>query len=135
MYVTEEDAKYLIQRKVDLLAYFGKSTGLESALEKSRTQLFVQKKGNDRTPRLIVLITDGVANEELDAIRAEVQQLDAMSVKIFIVGIGKYLNEESLSAIASQPLSQYMLKFKDISLLKDRINQITLANCNSKVFF
>ena len=60
-----------------MLAYFGKSTGLESALEESRTQLFVQRKGNERKSRLIVLITDGVTNEELYAIRAEIQQLDA----------------------------------------------------------
>lgn len=154
MFISNDDDKFIFERKIDLLAYFGRSTALEAAIVQSREEIFDKKKGNNFTPQILLILTDGVANEETAAIRTELDKLEQIGVKvvtkitwvrelvvlifvnfkIFVVAIGDDSDVENLSAMASKPLSEFKIEFKDLSSLKQRINKLTLGSCNVQAF-
>ncbi|CAF0984793.1 unnamed protein product [Brachionus calyciflorus] len=132
-YVPNDEYKFLLQNKIASMPYFGRSTSLESALKHARTQLFATDKGA-LTPKVVILFTDGIPNENLDQIRFETDQLKSDNVHLFVIGYGENLHHEALDVIASEPLDIYKLNVNEIKFLKEKINDITISTCSSQVF-
>lgn len=136
MFVSNDDDKFVLERKVHNLAYFGRSTSLELALAQSLNDIFKVKKGNNNTPQILMILTDGVADEEFGIVEARMNEIKALGVRVFVVEVGSERSDQAmLNMLASTPLSNYRVKFNEFMTLKSRINTLTRGNCGKNAFF
>ena len=84
--------------------YRDRDTNITGALNYARTVLFTPLRG-DRpgVQNLVILITDGVENVEVNNLIPSAQQLHATGAQVICIGIGTGVNETELSQISSPP--------------------------------
>ena len=119
----------MVSNKIKSLPYIGRSTSLAGALKEARTKVFKENR-SVLTPRIAVLLSDGLGNETPDEIKLEATQLKEAGVELFVVGVGKHVKNETLNALASQPTSLYVHDINDFHSLVKSINKVTQDSCN-----
>lgn len=119
-------------------------TNIGGGLKKAREQFETLPASENGRNRFIILLTDGITNVSdvpgLTPQQFALQQADAaqdMDVKIFVIGLGVYVNESDLRAIASPDGQGGMLYFgaraSDLQDIYNRIaEQIISYNLNQK---
>lgn len=132
-YIPNDEYKFMFQKQIKSSAYFGRSSSLETALEFSRNKLFSIDKGS-LTPKILLLFSDAKSNEPIGQIVNEVDQLKAAGVHVFVIGLGKYLDNDALDLISSKPLETYRFDLENFISLQKKINNITSTVCSSEVF-
>jgi hypothetical protein len=106
------------------LKYLGERTNTTGGLYVSRrilTEPQYGPRGGD-IPKIIVLVTDGNPNEQVETLEDEVRNIRQAGIRIVVVGITKAVNEAIMRGIASTPDDYiYAEDFKSLSSVKERI--------------
>ena len=88
---------------IDNVVIHGGDTNIAAALRVAR-QMFSRSNGaRPGVPKILIMLTDGVANSEELRTLDEAELTKAADVEIFVVGVTHLVDEDELRAIASQP--------------------------------
>jgi uncharacterized protein YegL len=89
-----------------------------------------KSSGRTGTPRVIVLITDGKANEGPNPVEVANQLKNApYNVSIVCVGVGNSVDFTALQQSASPPISQTVFPVSDWSQLNKFVDELIAASC------
>ncbi|RUS70240.1 hypothetical protein EGW08_022000 [Elysia chlorotica] len=144
MVIRLEDTTNEAVLKSDILniQYTGGGTNTAAALKLLSSTAFSHSPRHGNIPQVAVVLTDGLSrNTMLTKIQAE--QLHAMGVKLFAIGIERKASTEELEIIGSKPSDQYVIAmstFNDLSShgvnfvasackISDEICENTITNC------
>ena len=128
---TDQDKARIIA-SVNNMRYLDGMTATGDALKVARQICLTFPR--DRTPRVLVLFTDGASNMGANVI-TEADLLKNQGVSIFTVGVGPAINHAELNAISSIPLSTYKKTIANYKDIYAAINQMTQTACWCPAFF
>jgi len=123
------DNAYLqaVLNTVSNLGYVGGTTNIADGFEKSRLDL--QSAGRSNANKIIVLVTDGIANEREGETIIEAQRAKAIPATILTLGITNQINEQELRDIASSP-DKY-IKVSDFDALDNVVSNLVDNACGN----
>ncbi len=88
-------------------------------------QIFKPENGaRDYAPDILVIFTDGAANENKLGIYPQAMQLKQQGVRIITVSVGRTLDSITLRGMASYPMSENMfsvMAYRDLGRLVDAV--------------
>ena len=124
-----------IGRAIRQASYGGSKANLADALSVLRTDVFSAANGHRTDPNITsvaVIITDNVSTNRT-ATLMEAQKARDAGINIVTLGIGTYLDEYELSAVASYPYRTNMIIRNTVKALqgKDFENSIQRLVCNN----
>jgi uncharacterized protein YegL/GH24 family phage-related lysozyme (muramidase) len=113
---------------IDDISYKGRRTYLGKALKRIKEDQFTEKRGLrpdvDGVPRILIVLTDGMAE---DNVSKPAKELKDKNIVVHAIGIGKYIDHEQLEDIASSKSHVHLLStFTD---LEKFISTITSSTC------
>ena len=118
-YINHDGVKKGIKR----IRYSGGWTATGDALNYIRRNLFSQSPGDAK--KVLFVLTDGKSNRQKYKPVTEAKLLKYSGVEIFTFGIGRYVNDYELVAIASRPTRTHKFRverFGDLSYLSHLIS-------------
>lgn len=118
-----------ILRRIRSLKYLGGATKTDYALYKVRTRGFIWRN-HQNTDRILIVFTDGQSSD-YKRTRHEANLLKRRGVKIFVVGIGPYVDEEELNSIASIPSAEYVHTFDSFDSLSMTSGILNVKACSA----
>jgi hypothetical protein len=104
--------------------YLRGGTFLGRALRLAKNRLFASSSPSRK--KTLIVLTDGLA---IDNILTPIQQLVAMKVDVFAVGVGTAFSRQQLLTIAKDPQHVYDSSFKNLDSL---IARLTRKTCYGK---
>lgn len=114
-----------ITTTVSNLDIYGGDTDIASALSVTRTIMFNRAHGSRQGVRKIaILISDGVANVNVDRTLIEANLTKSDCIEIFTVGVTDQVSESELQAIASEPVDTHHLHVSEYSQLNTILQQL-----------
>ncbi|CAC5422003.1 COL22A [Mytilus coruscus] len=125
--VGEFETKAEILEKTKAIQFQGGNTNTAEALSYIRQKGFKSTESVDR-PRIAIILTDGQSN---DVVRTVTEAAKAKSdgITVFVIGIGSQVDEHELEAIATKPLSTYMLKIGNFDALDSIKDELAIKAC------
>ena len=105
------------------------------ALLMAQNKLFRRNPRRTRTTKVVVVITDG---SSMDDVAAPSNALKARGVRIYCVGVGRYINGQQLDIMASLPRKNHIFTADWTHLgviVNDLRNAICLGNADCDFFF
>ncbi|ESO06103.1 hypothetical protein HELRODRAFT_105994 [Helobdella robusta] len=116
------------------LPYSGGNTNTSGALRYARSVLLNVTTLQGTVPsstsssydvkKVIVLITDGLSNVDSSLTLQEARLNKQLSIEQYAIGITKYMNEDELQDLVSDPVSYHYLNASDFSHLNLLINEL-----------
>jgi hypothetical protein len=106
------------------IKYKGESTNTTGGLWYSREILTNPKYGRRgaEVPKVIILITDGNPNEQVDTLDAEVANIRAANIRVVGVGVTDGVSEETMLRMVSSPADYIHAKdFSQLDAIKDKV--------------
>lgn len=131
-YVTD-DYKQNLKILIKSTPYLGRNTATVPALKAVKDKIFNIIR-DTKTPKILLLFSDGVNNESINVVKGVADELKAIGIRIFVIKIGSSIDENALNMISSLPLTQYKFDLNQIDALKSSINQITRSECSFDAF-
>ncbi|XP_014785070.1 cartilage matrix protein [Octopus bimaculoides] len=124
-----------ILRRIRSLKYLGGATKTDYALYKVRTQGFIWRN-QQNAYQILIVFTDG-QSRDYKRTRYEAKLLKQRGVKIFVVGIGSYVDKEELNSIASTPSIEYVHTFDSFDSLSMTSGILNVKACSAvrQMFF
>ena len=85
--------------------------------------------------KILVVITDGYitwrdGKQNNEVLTEPINKIKALQVMTFAVGVGKYINDQTLKVIASDPDETHVMKAEEGSKLIQEIQKATEISCN-----
>ncbi|XP_030605327.1 collagen alpha-6(VI) chain-like isoform X2 [Archocentrus centrarchus] len=115
---------------VERLSHQKGGTQTGKAMDFLRTQYFTKEAGSradQRVPQIAVVITDGVATDEVEE---PARQLRQHGVIVFAIGVGQ-INQSQLRDIANWPPDRFLLTIDSYQELQARTTSLLKTVCNS----
>jgi Mg-chelatase subunit ChlD len=126
---TDSDCVRNVVQDPARLKYIGGTTNIADGLRITRTQILGQAGDRPNVPNMVVLITDGEANEETASTIPEAQLLKQAVEHLYVVGITKQINEDELRLVSSDGSLFYADTFSDLTnILADVTTQLCVTN-------
>lgn len=117
-----------INSAIDAIVFPGEATRIGSGLTAVRKYLFAN--GRSGIPNFLVVLTDGVATDDITLSSAF---LRAMKVYIVVVGIGEFYAKPQLDDMASDPDASYVFEASTYEMLETHMaTQIKQRICNGR---
>lgn len=116
------------------IGYIGGRTNTGAAIEEMRTNMFTAANGDrENVTNIAIVLTDGGSNTP-DKIRVlnEVFEAKKAGIHFIVIGIGKWLDQYELSAIASVPYGINRILAPDVSQLITKKAEVQALVCNCK---
>ena len=112
----------------------GGSTRTDLALLEAQRNLFGNPDNGVRAiefgvPRVLVLLTDGRATSGTASVIEPSTMLRRDGVNIFVIGIGKNINENELNIIASDPDADHVVSSGSFTEVNAMVQNIREASC------
>ncbi|GFO50350.1 collagen alpha-1(xii) chain-like [Plakobranchus ocellatus] len=105
-----------LKSAIQNIPYMGGGTNTASALKLLGTTAFSHSPRNGGIPKVGVVLTDGLSrNTQLTRLQAE--QLHAIGIMLFAIGIGDKVLREELETIGSKPGYQFVVAMADFNAL------------------
>ena len=102
--------KATLARDVMAAQYIGWSTATGAALDMARTQLFENPSSGYRGgDTAVVIVTDGNTLEQPSTFHTAVDNIKALGVTIYSVGVGRNLSYANLNYQASDPADVFLI--------------------------
>jgi len=128
--VSSAYVKEVVASRVKSLPFTGRSTALVDALRHARGRFFEARK--DLTgPRLIVLFSDGGANEAAEKVLEEAERVQAEGIEVIVVAVGGRVSG-LVEALGSRSFS---CDLGEVVPLVEAINELTQRACGLNVFW
>ena len=115
---------------INNIAFTGGGTSTHAALDLFPTA-FVNARINEGTPRVVILITDGLSNNPTLTAEAATR-VHNENIIVYAVGIGSNVNEVELQAIASD--SRFVFRITDFTpgAFAEELRPLQMTACTSK---
>ena len=111
---------------IDTIDYKGGRTNIAAGLELAHTTMFSRELGDrDYAPNMILLVSDGVANERERDTQTQAAAARAKGIEIVTVGVGDNIDHVELIGIASR--DEYFLTISNV----DRLEEIVVDRAGS----
>lgn len=120
--------KVEILRRLGTLKYLSGGTRTGHALHRLRTHVFDKQSSRPEADRIIVIFTDGQSGDYRRTI-FEAKLLKKSGVKIFVVGIGSYVDREELEYLASEPIDDFLHTFDSFDTLLAKSSLLGTKTC------
>ncbi len=130
IHVSSDYLKEVVASRVKSLPFTGRSTALVDVFRHARERFFEVNK-NLVGPKLIILFSDGKANEAPEQIMEELKQVKAQGVEVLVVETGSSQNE----LIDFAGLKSYSCDLREIEQLIKAINELTVKACGLQAFY
>ncbi|XP_071180188.1 cartilage matrix protein-like isoform X1 [Mytilus edulis] len=125
--VGEFETKAEILEKTNGIQFQGGNTNTAEALSYIRQKGFKATDSKDR-PKIAIILTDGQSNNVVRTI-TEAAKAKTDGITVFVIGIGSQVDEQELEAIATKPLSHYMLKIGNFDALDSIKDELAIKAC------
>lgn len=109
-------------------------TNTASALARMREEFFHVSRVRDGVIKMAIVVTDG-KSEDRDATAEEAARLKAAGVHVFAVGVGRSVDRDELSAIGSQPSSEYVFAVENYDALATIKKLLAIQTCKGRSSF
>ena len=107
------------------------STGIETADD----DVFVESMGmrgiDSGAGRVLVVITDGQANDGYAPGTAAAALRELKNVNIFPIGVGNGINIEELESMASSPVEDHVFTLKSFNTIQDIVEKMSARTCDT----
>ena len=113
--------------------HLGGYTYTSEALRFIGSEAFSQAKGERHDARdVVVIISDGLSNYDYanTLLSAKQLKLSRPGLEIYTVGASKYVDEDELKGIASDPKDKYFLQLRDFKLMENYTQTMVHHLCN-----
>lgn len=121
-----------MEKAINGIIYASGGTETDKALKSLRENAFRNTTGDRKeATNIAIVITDGQSSNERLTI-SEANKLKKENVVMFSIGIGRYLRQSELEAMASEPVSQHMFTVNKFAELGGIINKLTTKTCDGK---
>ena len=120
-----------IVEAIERLDIEGGDTNIALALRTARNQMFLSRNDTrfGAVTRLLILITDGTATDEIDATIPEANLTKEAGIRIFTVGIGYDTDEQQLKDIATAPWEAHYFPVSDFGALQSVVQEVINRSC------
>lgn len=81
---------------------------------------------------MLLIITDGASSNGLKSLTAPVNELRAMKVNIFSVGVGANVNQNELQFMASEPKDSHIFFVRNMAKLPELLHTLANSSCQGK---
>ena len=117
--------------------YEAGGTRTDLALLKAHKQIFGNPANGVRpkelgVPRVLVLLTDGRSTSGMDAIVNSSTLLRQDGVNIFVIAIGKNINQQELNIIASDPDADHVVSSNTFAEVNNMVKKMREYSCYGK---
>ncbi len=121
---------------IDDIRYLRGSTNTASALRYLRETMFTDSNGDRTAARNVaILITDGQSNDHTRTVQEAMKVRDS-GIHMFVAGVGNWLDEQELNAIASYPERDNVFRLDSFNLLNENFHRrLRELACNSNIYF
>lgn len=102
--------KQEILKIIHSIKYLGGGTAIGKALSEMRLNEFNANSARPGVEKIVILFTDGQSTDA-DQASFEAKKLKESNVKIFVVGIGPFIDQMELEDIASRPSKDFVHTF------------------------
>jgi uncharacterized repeat protein (TIGR01451 family) len=116
----------LINAAIDQMQQINGNTDIEGALRAAQSEL--NARGRPGVPDVVVLLTDGRADENTDPI-GEAAAMKAVGTVIFAIGVGEFIDLNQLVAIASPPSATHVFTVGDFDQLSTKLQELVVNVC------
>lgn len=130
----ELNTKDEILDKIKNVEFLGGNTNTGEALNYIREKAFPNNKApyDSTKPRIAIILTDGQSND-VHRTMAEASKAKSEGIALFVIGIGKQVDEAELEAIASKPLDIYMFTVGNFDALDSIKEQLAIRACEVQI--
>ena len=125
--VFDLDAHYdynSLDKAIDSMVYPSGGTYTGKALGLASTQCFQPSKDRKDKPNVVIVITDGRANDDIERPADALRQ--SKSAAIFAIGVGQNYDRAELEKMAGNPRNVYTADFDNLDAV---INEIKQSAC------
>jgi len=106
----------------------GGDTNIAAALRTAREMMFTEQNGSrPDVPKILILLTDGAANQEASSTLPEADLTKASNITIYTVGVTDKVDEDQLRVVASNP--NYFFFASDFTQLSSVVQQVVASSC------
>jgi hypothetical protein len=112
---------------IDNMAQLGDQTDIQEGIQLASSEL--RARGRTNTPRVIVVLTDGVHNQPGDPL-AESAEFREAGGFVFTISVGSSIDRNQLIGISSQPYTRYLYGVSDVNSLAAILNSLSENVCN-----
>jgi len=125
---TYDDRQSLLNA-IDNVDIDGGDTNLAAVLRTAREVMFTEQNGaRPGVPKILILLTDGTANEEESSTLTEANLTKAADIKLYTVGVTNAVDEDQLRVMASVPECFFFAP--NFTLLSSIVQRIVENSCN-----
>lgn len=124
----DSNDKSEVLRRLSTIKYLSGGTRTGHALHRLRTKVFNGRSTRPEADRIIVVFTDG-RSRDYRRTTLEAKMLKKSGVKIFVVGIGSYVDQEELRDIASVPTEEFLHTFDSFDTLSSKSGLLGAKTC------
>lgn len=113
-----------LDKAIDNMVYPSGGTYTGKALRLARNQCFQPSKDRKDKSNVVIVITDGRANDDIEGPANELRQ--SKSAAIFAIGVGQTYDRSELEKMAGTPRNVYTADFDNLNAV---INEIKQSAC------
>ena len=118
---------------IDTIKYTRGTTNTGQALRFLHSLMFTEEHGDRSNARNVAfLVTDGASNDAVYTM-SEARQAKHKNINLYVMGIGDWLNEQEMNAVASYPYALHRFRLSSYDALDESFRLwIREVVCNSK---
>ncbi|CAG2236748.1 unnamed protein product [Mytilus edulis] len=117
-YLNRYNNKVDLENAISAIPFVGGSTATSEAIDLATNIIFTPGHGSrNNTPHIMVVITDGNANDEIDT-RHAAERAHRAGITVYSIGVGSNINKDTLNNIASKPDCTHVFSVSSYSEIK-----------------
>ena len=109
---------------LESMEHTGGNTNTAAALRIARTRLYDGAEDRADARKVVILLTDGLSNLDVESTETEAAELKATGVEVFAIGITQYIDGDHLRAISSRPHDTHfvsVMTFEGLDAVLDKM--------------
>ncbi len=115
--------------QIDKTKYFGGRTDIADGFQWARERVIGQAGDRGNAPNIVILITDGIANERITETQSEANLVKQTGATVVTVGITNAVDADILRALASVP--SHYISTASFAELTNIVQSLVVAACQT----
>ncbi|XP_005097975.1 collagen alpha-1(XIV) chain [Aplysia californica] len=119
-----------VRDHVEMIRYTGGGTNTGDALKLVNDSVLISERGvRSNVSHVVIVVTDGRSENSTET-KAQANVLKDSGVLMFAIGVGPYVDDQELEAIASEPSENFIFTIADYDTLTSIKNTLALRVCD-----
>ncbi|CAC5362153.1 Collagen alpha-1(XII) chain [Mytilus coruscus] len=133
-YLNRYTNKVDLKNAISAIPFVGGSTATSEAIDLATTNIFTPSHGSrNNAVKVMVVITDGDANDEIDTGHAA-DRAHRAGITVFSIGVGSHIQKQTLNTIASNPDCTHVFSVSSYSEIKAIKEEIQKSTCRAPIY-